>query len=163
MTVWRFHLSMIDKENIKNFDTALLIGFYLDKEKAKETEESLEELERLADTFGLSTVEKVPCHLRSITAATIIGKGKLEELVALSEEYGINVIIFDDEITPYQQRNLEKLFKKPVIDRTELIIEVFAQRAQTREARLQVELAKIQYQLPRLKRLWTHLSRRGGR
>ncbi len=143
-------------------EKALLIGFYLDKDKLKTVENSLDELERLAETAGLETIDKAAIHLRQITASTLIGKGKLQELCALAEEYNADVIIFDDEIHPNQQRNLEKLFKKPVIDRTELIIEVFAQRAQTREARLQIEFAKIQYQMPRLKRLWTHLSRQSG-
>lgn len=146
-------------EEIKIFETALLIGFYLKKEEESASFQSLEELERLGTTYGLRTIDKISCHLRKITAATILGKGKLEEISALAEEYNASVIIFDDEITPYQGRNLEKIFKRPILDRTELIIEVFAQRAQTKEARLQIELAKIRYQLPRLKRLWTHLSR----
>lgn len=127
-----------------------------------ETEDYLNELERLADTYGLETVEKVPVMLRKKISATLIGSGKIEELSALCQEFNVDVIIFDDEISPHQQRNLEKIFKKPVIDRTELILEVFAKRAQTREARLQIELAKVRYQMPRLKRLWTHLSRQSG-
>lgn len=138
---------------------ALLIAFYLKSEEKNFSEDSLDELERLTDTYGLESIAKVPVALREITASTIIGKGKLQELLALAEELDANIIIFDEEITPQQQRNLEKIFQRPVIDRTELIIEVFAQRAQTREARLQVELAKVRYQLPRLKRMWTHLSR----
>jgi GTPase len=93
---------------------------------------------------------------------TYVGSGKLDEILLTVSEKGADIVIFDDEISPNQQRNLEKFFGRPVIDRTELIIEVFAQRAQTREARLQVELAKVKYQLPRLKRLWTHLSRQTG-
>ncbi len=147
------------QENIKNPEKALLVGFFLKSDERIPCEESLEELERLADTYGLEAIDKVACSLRKIISATILGKGKLEELRALAEEYNADVIIFDEEISPHQQRNLEKLFKKPVLDRTELILEVFAQRAQTREARLQIELAKIRYQMPRLKRLWTHLSR----
>jgi len=138
---------------------ALLIGFYLKTADLSSCEESLDELERLADTFGLETVDKVACPLKKITAATVLGEGKLKELFALCEEFKIDTVIFDDEISPHQQRNLEKIFKRPVIDRTELILEVFAQRAQTREARLQIELAKIRYEMPRLKRMWTHLSR----
>lgn len=146
-------------EEVKFFEKALLLGVYTDSREQAACEESLEELERLVDTYGLETIDKVPVFLRKITSATLIGSGKIEELRGLADEFGADLIIFDDEITPYQQRNLEKAFKKPVMDRTELIIEVFAQRAQTREARLQIELAKIRYQLPRLKRLWTHLSR----
>jgi GTP-binding protein HflX len=97
-----------------------------------------------------------------VEAATYLGKGKIDELSKLAVEIGADVVIFDDEISPNQQRTLEEIFKRPVIDRTELIIEIFAQRAQTKEARLQIELAKVKYQLPRLKRLWTHLSRQAG-
>jgi len=150
---------MSDPEEIKNFEKALLLGIYMSSNEQQSCEESLEELERLSDTYGLETIDKVPCMLRKIVSATLLGKGKLQELSGLIDEYGVDVIIFDDEITPNQQRNLEKIFKKPVIDRTELILEVFAKRAQTKEARLQIELAKVHYLLPRLKRLWTHLSR----
>jgi GTPase len=140
-------------------EKALLIGFYLKKEDEEKCVESLEELERLAQTYGLEVIDQLPCFLRKISAATLIGKGKLEEIRGLCEEFKVDVVIFDDEISPKQQRNIENIFKKPVIDRTELILEVFAQRAQTKEARLQIELAKVRYQMPRLKRLWTHLSR----
>ncbi|NGX39418.1 MAG: GTPase HflX [Chlamydiae bacterium] len=150
---------MIREDQEKEPEKALLLGICTNSNDLPMTEESLEELSRLAETFGLETIAAVPCYLRKITPATLIGKGKLEELCALASEYDADLVIFDDEITPYQQRNLEKLFKKPVIDRTELILEVFAKRAQTKEARLQIELAKTRYQLPRLKRLWTHLSR----
>lgn len=140
-------------------EKALLISFYLKNDQKGDEEDLLNELERLADTYGLETVAKLPIALRHITSATILGKGKLEEVFAVAEEYEAKVIIFDEEISPQQQRNLEKFFKRAVIDRTELILEVFAQRAQTKEARLQIELAKIRYEMPRLKRLWTHLSR----
>ncbi len=147
---------------LKNYQTALLIGVHFSAEEKKTCEENLEELVRLGETFGLRTVGKVPCALKKFDAATFLGKGKLEELKALAESLPAEVIIFDDEISPQQQRNLEQIFTKPVIDRTELIIEVFAKSAHTREARLQVELAKIKYQFPRLKRLWTHLSRQSS-
>ncbi len=141
---------------------ALLVAAYTSKEGQKECLDHLEELSRLCDTYGLETVEKLPCSLRKPDAATYLGKGKIDELIAIVQEKAIDVVIFDDEISPNQQRNLEKLFQKAVIDRTELIIEVFAQRAQTREARLQIEMAKVKYQMPRLKRMWTHLSRQAG-
>ncbi len=145
--------------DLKRFNKALLISSYPSGKELALSEEYLVELERLCETFGLETVGKVSCPIKKIDAANFLGSGKLEELIELAKEIGAEVIIFDDEITPHQQRNLEKLFAKPVIDRTELIIEVFAQRAQTREAKLQVELAKVRYQMPRLKRLWTHLER----
>jgi len=150
---------MNQPREIKVLGKALLVGYYLKTADQKSCEESLEELERLADTFGLETIDKVPCPLKKITSATVLGEGKLDELFALCEEYLVDMVIFDDEITPQQQRNLEKIFKRPVLDRTELILEVFAQRAQTREAKLQIEMAKIRYEMPRLKRMWTHLSR----
>jgi len=150
---------MTDPNELKTFKTALLLGIHLRSDERDECETSLEELERLADTYGLETVDKVPIMLKKIISATLIGKGKLQELLALCEEYKIDVVIFDEEISPHQQKNLEKLFKRPVLDRTELILEVFNKHAQTKEARLQIELAKIRYTMPRLKRMWTHLSR----
>lgn len=151
-----------EPHELKRFKTALLIATYSPGADRALCEEFLNELERLCETFGLQVVDKIPCSIRKIDAATFLGEGKIDELVAKAEKAGAEVIIFDDEISPQQQRNLEKIFQKPVIDRTELIIEVFAQRAQTNEARLQIELAKIRYQIPRLKRLWTHLERQAG-
>jgi GTP-binding protein HflX len=147
---------------LKKLKIALLIGIYRSTSDKQECEDNLEELARLCETFGLEPAVSVPCSVKKIESGTYLGTGKIDELIQLAEEKGCEVIIFDDEISPHQQRNLEQLFKRPVIDRTELIIEVFAQRAQTKEARLQVELAKIKYQYPRLKRLWTHLSRQSG-
>lgn len=141
---------------------ALLVGFFKKSTDREGAIESLAELERLAETYGLKALEKVPCQVREFHAGAILGQGKLDELMALVTEFKADLVVFDDEISPHQQRNLEKFFKKPVIDRTELIIDVFAQRAQSREARLQVELAKVKYEMPRLKRLWTHLSRQSS-
>jgi len=162
---------MIDKEeklyeevraNISELKTALLVGAYKNAKDRNHSEEYLDELEALCQTYGFEVKEKVACSLRSIDSKTYIGKGKLEELVLKADELNVDVIIFDDEISPNQQRNIEKAFKRPVIDRTELILEVFAQAAHTKESKLQVELAKSHYQLPRLKRLWTHLSRQSS-
>jgi len=125
-------------------------------------EEHLQELSLLAETFGLHVVHKTPCIIRRYDAKTYVTEGKLQELVDFSKEHQATLIVFDDEIAPSQQRNLEKAFGLPVIDRTEVILGVFAQRAQTKEARLQIELAQVKYQAPRLKRLWTHLSRQHG-
>jgi GTP-binding protein HflX len=153
---------MLNENSFKNAKTALLLGSYTSTKDKSICEDNLNELERLCDTYGLQAVTKVASPIKKIDAGTFLGSGKLDEMLKMSDELGADIILFDDEITPNQQRNLEKLFQRPVIDRTELIIEVFAQRAQTREARLQVELAKVKYQLPRLKRLWTHLSRQAG-
>lgn len=141
---------------------ALLIGTYRGSDDKRPCDASLDELERLCDTYGLHTAAKAACALKKIDAGTFLGKGKLEELMAFAKGVNAEIVIFDDEIAPHQQRNLEKLFRCPVIDRTELILEVFAQRAKTREAKLQIELARWVYQLPRLKRLWPHLSRQAG-
>jgi GTP-binding protein HflX len=135
---------------------ALLVGTFQGATQKRQCEDQLLELESLGRTFGLETAMKLPCPLREVDSATYIGKGKVEEIAAIPE---IDVVVFDDEISPQQQRNLEKALKKTVIDRTELILGIFAQRAHTREARIQVELAESRYQLPRLTRLWTHLSR----
>lgn len=153
-------LKLEDRE--KKRSRALLIGVYLDKEGEKSCIEHLDELQRLADTYGVETLEKVPIFLRKFEASTYLTKGKLEEAAALAKGSEVDLILFDDEIQPSQQRNLEKIFGKTVMDRTELILEVFAQRAQTKEAKLQIELAKVRYQFPRLKRLWTHLERQAG-
>jgi GTP-binding protein HflX len=136
---------------------AFLVGTYTaNKELCLE---QLDELENLADTYGLETAIKLVCPIRSYDAGTFIGSGKVEEIKSQAAELQCDVVIFDEEISPQQQRNLEKAFELPVIDRTELILAVFAQRAQTREAKIQIELANFQYQMPRLRRLWTHLHR----
>lgn len=151
--------------DVSKLKTALLIGSAMYPESIELCNQHLEELQALAETYGLDTVEKVACPLKKIDAATYLGKGKIAELAAIATEKEADVIIFDDEISPNQQRNLERLLKRPIIDRTELILEIFSQHAQTKEAKLQIELAQSRYQLPRLKRLWTHLSRQtsGGK
>jgi GTP-binding protein HflX len=138
---------------------AACIGVCLAKEDKPLVEEHLKELGSLANTLGLEPIFQIVVPIKQFDSATYIGSGKVQELSEKMEQEGIDVIIFDDEITPNQQKNLEQVFKKPVIDRTELILEIFASRAQTKEAHLQIELAQIKYQLPRLKRMWTHLSR----
>jgi len=143
------------KISLESLKTAILVGGYTRPKELDLCKEHLDELEALAGTYGFETVEKIPCHMRKFDAGTYLGQGKIEEIAT----HVGDVVIFDDEITPNQQKNLEQMLGRPVIDRTELILEIFSQRAHTKEARLQIELAKIRYQLPRLKRLWTHLSR----
>lgn len=138
---------------------ALLIGTYNNSKEKSACDEHLEELERLGDTFGLETALKLSVPIREYDPATFIGSGKVEELKQLLIDHRCDVLIFDDEISPQQQKNLEKVLGKAVIDRTELILGVFAQRAQTREARIQIELATFRYQMPRLRKMWTHLGR----
>lgn len=143
---------------------ALLVSvFKVGGVRAKEdAHEHLLELCLLTETFGVNVAHFTTCPIRRHDASTYVTEGKLQELIALAKQHGANMVIFDDEILPSQQRNLEKLFGIPVIDRTEVILGVFAQRAQTKEARLQIELAQVKYQAPRLRRLWTHLSRQHG-
>lgn len=148
-------------ETTEKQETALLLGSYGQGNKDI-CVEHLEELELLTKTFGVESQEKIAYPLKKPEASTYIGKGKLEEMVELADKLAVDIIIFDEELTPVQQRNLEKAFQRPVMERTEIILGVFAKRAQTKEARLQIELAQAQYQLPRLKRMWTHLSRQRG-
>ncbi|PZR97316.1 MAG: GTPase HflX, partial [Candidatus Chloroheliales bacterium] len=124
--------------------------------------DSLDELEQLAATANVDVVGVVTQKLDNPNPATFVGKGKLEEIVALSEQLGVDVVIFDEELSPGQLRNLEAQLNVKVIDRTALILDIFATRAQTREGRLQVELAQMEYRLPRLTRMWTHLARQGS-
>lgn len=121
--------------------------------------EYLDELEFLAETAGVEIVEKIYQELDKLSPATMIGRGKLQELKQSVQEQGISLVIFDDELTPAQARNLEKELEIKVIDRSGLILDIFATRAKTNEAITQVELAQLQYFLPRLTRLWTHLSK----
>jgi len=126
------------------------------------TSSSLDELALLADTAGAEVVARTSQKLDHPNSATYVGKGKLAEIVAERQTAGYTLTIFDDELTPSQQRNLEEALKVKVIDRTALILDIFAARAQTREGRLQVELAQLEYLLPRLAGQWSHLERLGG-
>ena len=116
----------------------------------------------LAVALDLDVVEAIVAPLRAVTPATLFGKGKVEEFAAICEVEHIDVAVFDDQLTPIQQRNLEKALKVKVVDRTGLILEIFARRARTREGRLQVELARLEYERSRLVRTWTHLERQRG-
>ncbi|NGX31173.1 MAG: GTPase HflX [Chlamydiae bacterium] len=144
---------------------ALLVGVYFNTQEKSTLTAYLDELEALLVNLDIQVVKKMSIPLKKIHRATLIGKGKVEEIANLVAEENIDMVVFDDEILPSQQRNLEKTLKKAIVDRTEVILEVFSRHAQTKEAKLQVELAQSQYQLPRLKRLWTHLSRQvsGGK
>lgn len=142
---------------------ALLVGIFSATHQREICQEHLDELESLADTFGTPTAAKLACSVKKIEASTFIPKGKIDEVNEALERTHANLVIFDEEISPAQQRNLEKIFKKAVMDRTELILEIFAQRAQTKEAHLQIELARTKYQFPRLKRMWSHFSRQRAR
>ena len=125
-------------------------------------EDSLAELASLAETAGAEVVGAEWQNRRHVDPNWYVGKGKAEELLAAKAETGFSVLVADDELSPGQQRALEELLKVKVIDRSRLILDIFAQHARTHEGRLQVELAQLEYQLPRLTRMWTHLSRTGG-
>jgi GTP-binding protein HflX len=126
------------------------------------SKEYLDELAFLAETYGLETVKTFTQKLDKPDKATFIGKGKLAEIKSFVLENKIDVVIFDDELSPSQQRNLEKELGKKILDRTTLILEIFEQRAQTAHAKTQVQLAQYQYMLPRLTGMWTHLERQRG-
>ena len=138
---------------------AILIGVKLRDNLMHETEESLQELRQLAETAGIEVVCETIQPRNMPNPTYFIGAGKVEELEPLVEELNADAIIFDEELSPAQTRNLEQAFDIAAIDRTGLILQVFAQRALTKEARLQVALAQLEYALPRLTRMWTHLSR----
>jgi GTP-binding protein HflX len=125
-------------------------------------EEHISELEELADTAGAESIFKIIQTKNSVDPAFYVGKGKAEELAQLVVLNEIDVLLFDDDLTPVQVRNLERLFNRKIIDRSGLILDIFALRAKTKEAKTQVELAQLEYLLPRLTRAWTHLSKQYG-
>ena len=138
-------------------EAAVLVGVLLDHEACPGS--ALEELEGLAKAAGARVVGQLTQRRAAPDAATYLGKGKLDELKMLAHGVEADCIIFDNDLSPGQTRNLEEALKLKVLDRTELILDIFANRAQTYESRLAVELAQLEYSLPRLKRMWTHLSR----
>jgi GTP-binding protein HflX len=142
---------------------AFLVGVQTPDMPEGEAEELLAELTELVENLGLSIVRTTLVKLRSPSPSLFVGKGKAEELAALAKEDGAEVIVFDSALSPGQQRNWEELAGIAVIDRQEVILEVFVDRAHTREAVLQVALARMEYSLPRLTRAWTHLSRQRGK
>ena len=141
---------------------AVLVGVINRHQTEKMVLEYLDELEFLADTAGALVVRQYTQSLDINNPATFVGKGKLEEIRQFVEGEEIDLVIFDDELTPTQLRNLEKIFKRRILDRTNLILDIFAKRARTAHAKVQVELAQYQYMLPRLTRMWTHLERQRG-
>jgi GTP-binding protein HflX len=148
-------------------ERALLVGVELRSERSLwRVEDSLDELAALADTAGLAVVGREWQQLARARSATLIGSGKLSELIDMRDELDYDVILFDDELSPRQQREIERAFggdvEIKVLDRTALILDIFAEHASTREGALQVELAQLEYRLPRLTRAWTHLARQAG-
>lgn len=146
----------------RSAEKTILIGLEHDGVNRWDVEDSLDELRQLAATAGANVVDTVVQRLDKPTAPYYIGKGKAEEVARQCGEKQVTSLIFDDELSPAQGRNLEEITHRKVLDRTQLILDIFAQRARTREGRLQIELAQLQYLLPRLTRMWTHLSRQSG-
>jgi GTP-binding protein HflX len=143
-------------------EKVFLIGIELKSRKGPDVNDLLAELAELAQTAGAEVVDTGIQKLESITPATFIGTGKAEEFATFCKRHGVDTVIFDDELSPAQSRNLEKIFNCKILDRTALILDIFAQRARTREGKLQIELAQLQHLLPRLTRFWGHLSRQAG-
>ena len=148
---------------IKNMkENAVIVGVALKGTLREELDSSLEELKQLSITAGANVIEVVSQNLTSINPSTYIGKGKIEELAELIADKEIRLVIFDDELSPAQASNLENKMECPVIDRTGLILDIFALHARSRESKIQVELAQLKYMLPRLRGQWTHLERQEG-
>ncbi|MFP3959065.1 MAG: GTPase HflX [Spirochaetaceae bacterium] len=145
-------------------DKAVLVSVRRAREESNHQNEGLEELAGLLATLGVSSVRRLPIQVREFRPRFLVGSGKAEEIMQTARAEDAGLIVFDNELSPSQQRNWERQAERTTIDRQEVILEIFGRHASTREARLQVELARMQYQLPRLTRAWTHLSRqRGGR
>jgi len=153
---------MIETRPKKAHERALLIGLEQQGVSKWDLQDSLEELAELANSAGAEVVDTVTQKLQKPTAPYYIGKGKAESLKPALQDQQVTSVIFDDELSPAQGRNLENLLSRKVLDRTQLILDIFAQRARSREGRLQIELAQLQYLLPRLTRMWHHLSRQTG-
>jgi len=143
-------------------ERAVLVGVILPHETDEQTKEYLEELQFLVDTAGAETVKTFTQKLQRPDRATFVGSGRLEDIKAFVTEEEIDIVVFDDELTPSQLRNIENELQVKILDRNNLILDIFAGRAQTAQAKSQVELAQLQYLLPRLTRLWTHLERQKG-
>ncbi len=151
----------VDHSKVK-VENAVLVAVIQKGESEEQANEYLDELEFLATTDGVKTLKRFTQKLPHPDNASYVGKGKLSEIKQYMESHEVDLIIIDDEISPSQQRNIEKELKKKVLDRSMLILDIFAQRARTVQARTQVELAQLQYMLPRLKGMWTHLERQRG-
>ncbi|MCM1107568.1 MAG: GTPase HflX [Clostridium sp.] len=148
-------------------ETAVLVGLITTEQNERKTNEYLDELEFLAHTAGAQTIRRFTQRMAGPSSVTYVGKGKLEEIRHFIEEEEeqereVGMVIFDDELSAKQIRNIEAELKVKILDRTSLILDIFAMRAQTANAKTQVELAQYKYMLPRLQRLWTHLERQGG-
>jgi GTP-binding protein HflX len=150
------------KRREKMVERALLVGAYTSSDEKADSEDLLDELGELVCTLGIPVIEKLLIYNREPQARLLVGSGKAEEVCDRARELACDVIIFDNQLSPAQQRNWEELAKITVIDRQEIILDIFGSRAQTREAKIQVDLARMSYSLPRLTRAWSHLGKQGG-
>src|SRR6195256_6106285 len=153
---------MIETRPKRNHERAILIGLEQEGVSKWDLRDSMEELAELANSAGAEVVDTITQKLQKPTAPYYIGKGKAELIKDSLQDRQVTSVIFNDELSPAQGRNLENLLARKVLDRTQLILDIFAQRARSREGRLQIELAQLQYLLPRLTRMWEHLSRQTG-
>ncbi|MCZ8134633.1 MAG: GTPase HflX, partial [Algoriphagus sp.] len=149
-------------ETAPKVETAVLVTLIRQHQSDQEVEEHLDELAFLAETLGAKTVYRFTQKMDKPDIRTFVGKGKLEDIQAYVEHFAVDMVIFDDDLTPSQMRNLENEIKVKIYDRSLLILDIFLQRAQTAQAKTQVELARFQYLLPRLTNMWTHLERQRG-
>lgn len=155
-------MSKINIIREEKLETAVLIGVITQEQNEEKVNEYLDELAFLVETAGAVPSKRFTQKIDKPNGATFLGTGKIKEVAEYVENNNISLVIFDDELTPTQLRNLEGMFKARVLDRTNLILDIFAQRARTAHAKVQVELAQYQYLLPRLTRMWTHLERQRG-
>ncbi len=154
--------ALVSENAVQGSERAFLIGAQFKSRTEWDVQDSLAELGQLAETAGAAIVGSGTQKIDRPTAKTFIGPGKAEEFAARCHAEDIDTVIFDDELSPAQSRNLERVFELKILDRTQLILDIFGQRARTREGKVQVELAQLQHLLPRLTRFWTHLSRQKG-
>ncbi len=152
---------MLEKENIK-FEKTVIVGIITQKQDEEKLKEYLDELEFLTFTAGGEVIKRFSQKMERPNPKTFVGTGKMEEINHYIKENGVSTVIFDDELSPSQQKNITKILDCKILDRTHLILDIFAQRAETSYARTQVELAQCQYLLPRLSGMWTHLERQKG-
>ncbi|MGK4566487.1 GTPase HflX [Flavobacterium sp. 3HN19-14] len=152
---------MLEKENI-SFEKTIVVGIITQNQSEEKLNEYLDELEFLTFTAGGEVIRRFSQKMERPNPKTFVGTGKMEEIHLYIKEHGVSTVIFDDELSPSQQKNITKILNCKVLDRTNLILDIFAQRAETSYARTQVELAQCQYLLPRLSGMWTHLERQKG-
>ena len=150
------------REKPNKVERAFLIGAYFDRREGEDAQALLDELKELVETLSISVISTELVFVREANPRYLLGKGKAAELIAEAKELGADCIVIDNELSPAQQRAWEQDSNLCVIDRHEVILDIFNMRARTKEARLQVELARLEYSLPRLTRMWMHLDRQGG-